>query len=91
MQSFITLGQPLLGEKYVEQKTVGKNNNHKNSGHFVPLQCLRAAHTLHTDQLFVFMWLMCTMTCVLAHRTVSRIQCIYTHTGLPSKRKAGES
>ena len=28
-----------------------KKNNHKNSGHFVPLQRLRAAHVLRSDQL----------------------------------------
>ena len=50
MQNFITLGQPLLGEKYVAQKERRKKNNPKNSGHFVPLQRLRAAHALRSDQ-----------------------------------------
>ena len=27
-----------------------QKNNPKNSGHFVPQQCLRAAHALHSDQ-----------------------------------------
>ena len=48
MQYFITLGQPLLGEKYVAQKE--KKIIPKNSGHFVPQQRLRAAHTLRSDQ-----------------------------------------
>ena len=51
MQNFITLGQPLLGEKYVAQKKERKKNNPKNSGHFVPQQRLRAAHALGSDQL----------------------------------------
>ena len=53
MQNFITLGQPLPGEKYVAEKRKErrrKNNNTKYSGHFVPLQHLRAAHTLRSDQ-----------------------------------------
>ena len=51
MQNFITLGQPLLGEKYVAQKKERKKkNNPKNSGHFVPQQRLRAAHALRLDQ-----------------------------------------
>ena len=47
MQNFISLGQPLLGEKYVAEKKE-KKNNHKNSGHFVPLQRLRAVHALRS-------------------------------------------
>ena len=36
MQNFKTLGQPLLGEKYVAQKRRRKEeNNPKNRGHFV--------------------------------------------------------
>ena len=36
MQNFTTLGQPLLGEKYVAVKEKKrKKNNPKNSGHFV--------------------------------------------------------
>ena len=35
------------GEKKRKER---KKNNHKNSGHFVPLQCLKAAHTLRSDQ-----------------------------------------
>ena len=49
MQNFITLGEPLLGEKYVawkRKKERRKKNNPKNSGHFVPLQRPRAAHAL---------------------------------------------
>ena len=40
MQSFRTLGQPRLGEKYVTSKKERrkKTNNPKNIGHFVPLQ-----------------------------------------------------
>ena len=53
MLNLITLGQPLLGEKYVaEKKEERKKNNHKNSGHFVPLQRLRAAHALRSDQCY---------------------------------------
>jgi hypothetical protein len=39
MQNFITLGQHLLGEKYVawKRKKEKRKNNPKNSGHFVPL------------------------------------------------------
>ena len=40
--------QPLLGEKYVAEKK-RKKNNHKNSGHFVLLQCLRAADAIRWD------------------------------------------
>ena len=50
MQNFITLGQPLLGEKYVEEKEIRKRK--KNNGHFIPLQRLSAAHALHSDQYF---------------------------------------
>ena len=52
MQNFITLGQPLLGEKYVAQKRKKrkKKNNTKYSGHFVPQQRPRAAHALRSDQ-----------------------------------------
>ena len=50
MQNFITLGQPLLGEKYVAQKEEKKKNNPKNSGHFVPQQRQRAAHALRSNQ-----------------------------------------
>jgi hypothetical protein len=49
VQNFITLGQPLLGEKYVVEREEMKNNN-KYSGHFVPQQGLRAAHALRSDQ-----------------------------------------
>ena len=51
MQNFITLGQPLRGEKYVAKKEEKKNNT-KYSGHFVPQQRPRAAHALRSDQLF---------------------------------------
>ena len=54
MQNFITLGQPLLGEKYLAQKEK-KKNNPKNSGHFVLQQCQRAAHTLCSDQWEIFL------------------------------------
>ena len=37
-------------EKYVAEKKERKKNNHKNSGHFVPLQRLRAAHAHRSDQ-----------------------------------------
>ena len=51
VQNFITLGQPLLGEKYVTQKEKKrKKNNPKNSGHYVPLNRPRAAHALRSDQ-----------------------------------------
>ena len=52
MQNFITPGQTLLGEKYVAEKEEKKRkeNNPKNSGHFVPQQHLRAAHALLPDQ-----------------------------------------
>ena len=51
MQNFITLGQPLLGEKYVaEKEKKEKINNTKYSGHFVPQQRPRAAHALRSDQ-----------------------------------------
>ena len=50
MQNFKTLARPLFGEKYVAEKSKEKENNHKNSGHFVPLQRLRAAHTLRSDK-----------------------------------------
>ena len=47
MQNFRTLGQALLGEKNViRKKRKKKKNNPKNSGHYIPLQRLRAAHTL---------------------------------------------
>jgi hypothetical protein len=48
----MTPGQPLLGEKYVAQKEEKKikRNILKNSEHFVPQQCLRAAHALRSDQ-----------------------------------------
>ena len=50
MQNFITLGQPLLGEKYMTQKRKRKKNNPKNSGHFVPQQHPRAVHALRSDR-----------------------------------------
>jgi hypothetical protein len=56
MQNFITLGQPLLGEKNVVQKKEGKkkerktNNTPQNSEHFVPQKLLRAAQALQSDQ-----------------------------------------
>jgi hypothetical protein len=58
MQNFISLGQALLGEKYVTEKKRNKEsrgkkkkkNNNKYSGHFVPQQRPRAAHALHSDQ-----------------------------------------
>ena len=52
MQNFITLGQHLLGEKYVAQKERKrkKSNNTKYSGHFFPQQRPRAAQALHSDQ-----------------------------------------
>ena len=52
MQNFITIGQPLLGEKYVAEKIQKAMiaQNHKNSGHFVRLQRLRAAHALRLDK-----------------------------------------
>ena len=34
------------------KKEEKKKNNSKNSGHFVPQQCLRAVHALRSDQLF---------------------------------------
>jgi hypothetical protein len=46
VQNFKTLGQPLLGEKNVAQKERRKENNHKNSGHFVPLQRISACTPL---------------------------------------------
>ena len=49
MQNFITLGQLLLGEKYVAQKEK-KKTNPKYSGHFVPQQRPRAAHAHRSDQ-----------------------------------------
>ena len=50
MQNVITLGQPLLGEKYVAQKRKKekKKNNTKYSGHSVPQQRPRAAQLTHT-------------------------------------------
>ena len=53
VQNFITLRQPLLGEKYVacKERKVEKKNNPKNSGHFVTLQRLRAAQTLRSKKL----------------------------------------
>ena len=50
MQNFITLGQPLPGEKYVAEKKEKKKNSTKCSGHFVPQQRPRAAHLLRSDQ-----------------------------------------
>ena len=52
MQNFITLGQPLMGEKYLARKEEKKEkkNNPKNSGNFVPLQRLRAVQALRSDQ-----------------------------------------
>ena len=44
MQNFKTLGQPLLGEKYVAQKK--EKNNPKNSGHFVP----QRTHSARTNE-----------------------------------------
>ena len=52
MQNFITLGQPLPGEKYVAEKKKKNKNNTKYSGHFVPQQRPRAAHALRSDQNF---------------------------------------
>ena len=37
-------------------KSKEKKNNHKNSGHFVPMQRLRAAHTLHSEQKCFLFW-----------------------------------
>jgi hypothetical protein len=45
---FVLSKGPALGEKHGSQKR--KKNNPKNSGHFVPQQRLRAAHTLRLDQ-----------------------------------------
>ena len=51
MQTFITLRQPLLREKYVaEKRKKKKKNNTKYSGHFVPQQRPRAVHALRSDQ-----------------------------------------
>ena len=52
MQNFITLGQPLSGRKVcgTEEERRKKKNNPKNSGHFVPLQRIRAAHALRSGQ-----------------------------------------
>ena len=49
MQNFITLGLPLLREKFVAQKRKEEKNNLKNSGQFVPQQRLWAAHALRSD------------------------------------------
>ena len=57
MQNFITLGQPLLGEKYVAEKKEEKKNNSKNSGHFVPLHRPRAVHALRLDQFSMVFWI----------------------------------
>ena len=58
MQNFTTLGQPILGEKYVtrkERRKEGKKeerkkNNAKNSGHYIPGAMPRAVHSLSSDQ-----------------------------------------
>jgi hypothetical protein len=52
MQNFITLGQPLLGERYEAEKKEEeqKKINNKYSGHFVPQQYSKAAHALRSDQ-----------------------------------------
>ena len=48
--NFITLGQPLMGEKFVTWKEEKKNIPPK-SGHYVPLQRPRAAaHAFRSDQ-----------------------------------------
>jgi hypothetical protein len=49
VQNFKTLGQPLLGENYVAEKKKEQNNT-KYSGHFVPHQRPKAAHTLRVNQ-----------------------------------------
>ena len=46
MQNFITLEQPGRKVCGTEER---KKNNPKNSGHLVPQQRLRAAHTLRSD------------------------------------------
>ena len=51
VQNFITLEQPLLGEKYVAEKRKKKIiPTTKYSGHFAPQQHPRAAHALRSDQ-----------------------------------------
>jgi hypothetical protein len=54
MKNFITLGQPLSGRKVCG--TEKKKNNPKNSGHFVPLQRLRAVHALRSDLELKLSW-----------------------------------
>jgi hypothetical protein len=39
-----------MGEKYEAEKERRTKNNQKNTGHFVLLQRLRAAHALRWDQ-----------------------------------------
>ena len=53
MQNFITLGQLLLGDTFTRLEGGGGERERKNtinSGHYVLLQCSRAAHTLRSDQ-----------------------------------------
>ena len=45
MQNFRTLGQPLLGEKYVTQKKEEEKNNPKNSDLRAQGQCMQFART----------------------------------------------
>ena len=49
MQNFITLGQPLLGEKYFtqqEERRKKERNNPKNNGHYIPAATPKgSAHT----------------------------------------------
>ena len=47
-QNFITLGHPILGEKYVNPER-RKKNNPQNSGH-VSLQRPMTVHALRSDQ-----------------------------------------
>ena len=51
MQNFITLGQPLVGEKYVAQKR--KRKERKIIPNIVDTSFPRAAYALHSDQLFI--------------------------------------
>ena len=46
---------PLKGKPETKNYEIQNNyNNHKNSGHFLPLQRLRAAHALCSDQLMFY-------------------------------------
>ena len=56
MQNFITLVQPLLGEKYVEEKEERKKRKiiPKIVDTTLRLQCPSAAHALRSDQKLLF-------------------------------------